>query len=175
MMRKLILLTLAVAMTALCIGTAQAHDLEAILAVGPGYTVAARDGNGADEGVDTYLDFGVRTSNHWSVGIRDAQDSMDRTIHNLSVWLRTDMTRYDTSDVIFYGRLQFGSLALALDGPSPDFYDGTWQVSGGAEYKQSSVFSLFAEAGGLYSVTDGDINSLGLKMGALFRFGTGEP
>lgn len=171
MLRGLILTVACMAVAT----TAQARKIEAILAVGPGYTAAARDGGGSDEGIDTYLDFGVRPSNHWTIGIRDAQSSMDRTIHNLSMWIRADATRYDTSDIIFYGRLAFGDLALALDGPSPDFMDGTWTFSGGAEYKQSSVFSLFAEAESKYSVTQGDIDTLGLKMGALFRFGTGQP
>lgn len=148
---------------------------EAIIGVGPGYTVAARDANAADEGVDTYLDFGVRLTNHVSFGMRDTQLAADRTIHHLSGWVRADLTRYAAAEFIPYGKLAFGEILASTDGITPDISNGLWSFIAGCEYKQSGVFSLFAEGEGAWSVQSQQVDTVALKLGALFRFGGGQP
>lgn len=144
---------------------------EVILGVGPGFIPAARDADGETEGVDTYLDFGVRGNSHWSVGMRDRQPPSDRSLHELSGWLRIDLEDYRATDTVLYTRIMFGAVVVPMGSFKPDFTTSHWTVAGGYELKQSGLWSLFAEGEGAFGVGAEQITSIGLRVGALFRFG----
>jgi len=151
---------------------------EPILGAGPGFIGLGRDANGVQEGTETYLDFGVRLTNHVSLGIRDRQppDELWMQVHDVSVWARMDLERYNRDCVgcfTPFARLGFGSF---LVGPGIDEINSTaWTFAGGGEYQFSSVFSLIAEGEGAFVQSSEQIDELGLKFGGLFRFATGNP
>lgn len=150
---------------------------EPVLGAGPGFIGLARDANGETEGLDTYLDFGVRLTNHVTVGIRDRQPPGEQwmEVHDLSLWTRMDLERYDYDCVDCftpYARLSFGSF---LVGPGLDEVASTaWKFAGGGEYQYSHLFSLFAEAEGVYVGSSEQIDELGLRFGGIFRFMTNQ-
>ena len=131
---------------------------------------AARDSSGENEGVDTYVDVGVRLSGNVSVGLRDRQLPEDRSLHDVSLWGRFDLSDYTTSQVIPYTRLGFGHLILDMGGTAPDVSEATWWLAGGIEMKQSDLFSFFSEAEGIWYQSSEHIDELGLRLGGLFRF-----
>lgn len=141
------------------------------------FDVTGQDSSGGPENVNTRVALGYLIGEYMEAGIQASQNAEDRSIQDVGVWMRFNLTSRDSADAaldrgesprILYGRLAITGMKRDISGDVPDVSKAELNTAAGLELVMGKHAGAFTEADIRYLWDAQGITEFSVRTGMIF-------